>query len=166
MSTSLALMMTCMLREQMAALPPSIALQQFAKHVNESADQSAIDVRSVLSQVEGLARSAFHDKAALVRHFSSNGTSVSVATLQVQNPLDDSQAEFLKSQEESGRGLPDGGEDSFTEAQAQQEFDEAMDEVQALGIGAAPAERNSGGSACTEAARQVGLCSGPCRVHL
>ena len=45
-STSLALMMTSMLREQMAALPPSIALQQFAKHVNESADQSAIDVRS------------------------------------------------------------------------------------------------------------------------
>ena len=77
-------MVTCMLREQMAALPPSIALQQFAKHVNESATQSAIDVRSVLSQVEGLARSAFHDKAALVRHFSSNSTSVSVATLQVQ----------------------------------------------------------------------------------
>ena len=66
--------------------------------------------------MEGLARSAFHDKAALVRYFSSNGTSVSVATLQVQNPLDDSHTELWKSQKESGRGLPDGGEDSFTEA--------------------------------------------------
>ena len=113
-----------------------------------------------------MVRSAFHDKAALVRYFSSNGASVSVATLQVQNPLDDSQAEIWKSQKEIGRGLPDGGEGSFTEAQAQQEFDEAMDEVQALGIDVAPAERNSGGSACIEAMRQVGLCSGPCRAHL
>ena len=100
MSTSFASMMTCMLREQMAALPPSIALQQFAKHVNESATQSAMDFRGVLSQAESVARSAFPDKAALVRHFSSNGTSVSVATLQVQNPLDDSQAESL--------GIPKG----------------------------------------------------------